>query len=139
MRNAIFLILILTFSFCSTSCKDEENVSIAYKAISIKWRGGVSRGEYIAYVYDDNTYEVKSASNVKIANGTYSYSSDNLGRITIATIEKEYLNLDTNTYITSNISNSVSMNNNNSEFSYSCGNGTYIWFMLESLYNSIYN
>ena len=120
-------------------CSQEDNsVSLSYKAISIKW-GKVSRGDYIAYAYDDGSYEIKSASNQKVAKGTYSYYTDDMDRITIKICETEYLDLDNNTMKSMSSIFSVAMNNNNSEFSYSCGNGLYIWFMLESVYNLTYN
>ena len=108
-KHIFFLLFIIVLLF---GCSQEDNsVSLSYKAISIKW-GKVSRGDYIAYAYDDGSYEIKSASNQKVAKGTYSYYTDDMDRITIKICETEYLDLDNNTMKSMSSIFSVAMNNN---------------------------
>ncbi len=138
IKKVSFLFLLLISLLLLVNCKNGTNddISMSYKAVSIK----PTKGEYILFAYDNNTYEIKTSKDEKFANGTYSYISENTDkRISITFNEKGYLDLLTKTYTFSDKSYTVPMNNNNSEFIYSCNNGIKIWFMSESVYNLTYN
>ena len=135
-KNLIFFLSFLLFIF---SCKNdsEESRYVLYTFISCNYD---SRGEYIAYAYNNNEYEIVFSKNgLKYAAGNYSYSLDENKRVTIGFKEKECFDFDRQILIISDKVWYYPMIENNSEFGYFGINGESIWFEEEVFYRLKYN